>query len=187
MRALFVENDDSFSWNVIDALPLRREQIEVIPGSDRPGVLAALARASALVVGPGPTDPVRAGLVGLVTLAAERHVPTLGICLGHQAIGLAFGAQLLRVDPCHGKRSTFEWGASRLFPSFHGPMTGMRYHSLGLMQVAAPLRPIATTTEGVIMALEHETLPIAGLQFHPDSFGTPRGRELLAAFFGAVT
>jgi anthranilate synthase component 2 len=186
MRALFVENDDSFSWNVIDALPLRRELIDIVPGADRQRARAALREASTLVIGPGPTDPVRAGLVDLVTLAAEWHVPTLGVCLGHQAIGLAFGATLLRLEPCHGKRATFRWGSSRLFPAFSGEITAMRYHSLGLKQLADPLRVIATTEDGIIMAMEHESLPIAGLQFHPDSFGTPRGRDLLACFFEAV-
>ena len=187
MNAVFIENDDSFSWNVIDALPFDRADIRIVSGSDRGGVADAVSSASALVIGPGPMDPVRAGIVEIVTDAARRGLPTLGICLGHQAVGLAFGARLERTEPHHGKRSTFVLKESRLFRAVQGPISAMRYHSLALTEVVSPLVVVAETGQGVIMAVEHRTLPIAGLQFHPDSFGTPRGRELLAAFFEAVT
>jgi len=186
MKVLFVENEDSFSWNVIDALPFDRSEITVVSGSDSLRLQEALASTDALVIGPGPMDPERAGIVDLVTAAAARRIPTLGICLGHQAVGLAFGARLIRVEPCHGKRATIELRGSRFFSSVRGPISAMRYHSLALTDVVAPLMLVAETADGVAMAIEHTTLPIAGLQFHPDSFGTPRGREILASFFKAV-
>jgi len=185
MRVVFLENEDSFSWNVIDRLPCGRSAITVVPGRDADD--AALAGADALVIGPGPTDPVRVGLLGIVRAAARRGLPTLGICLGHQAIGLAFGARLVRTTPMHGKVSTVTFTGSRLFRGVDGPQEVMRYHSLALADVVAPLRVTAVTADAVPMAIEHETLPLAGLQFHPDSFATPRGPELFAAFFGRVS
>jgi anthranilate synthase/aminodeoxychorismate synthase-like glutamine amidotransferase len=181
MRVVFIENEDSFSWNVIDRLPFARAEVDVVPGRRAGGDV--LAGADALCIGPGPTDPVRAGLLALVADAARRRLPTLGICLGHQAIGLAFGARLVRTPPMHGKRATVVFGASRFFPAFRGPQVVMRYHSLALAGVAPPLRVVAATADGIPMCIEHEVLPMAGVQFHPDSFATPRGAELIASFF----
>jgi anthranilate synthase/aminodeoxychorismate synthase-like glutamine amidotransferase len=186
MRVLFLENDDSFSWNVIDRLPVPRSQVSVCSGRDRAAWQCEMSHARVVVIGPGPMDPERAGLDGLVAAAAARGLPVLGICLGHQAIGRAYGARLERTEPCHGKRATAVFRPSRSFPAVRGPLEVMRYHSLALAGVQPPLSVVATTPDGIVMAVEHETLPIAGLQFHPDSFGTPRGAELLAAFFGSM-
>jgi anthranilate synthase/aminodeoxychorismate synthase-like glutamine amidotransferase len=186
MRLLFLENEDSFSWNVIDRLPYARDDILVVPGREVAACLDRLAAAEALVIGPGPTDPVRVGLVEVVREAAARRLPTLGICLGHQAIGLAFGARLVRTPPRHGKRSLVTFTGARLFGPLTSPQTVMRYHSLALTEVVPPLRVVATSEDGVIMAVEHEVLPMAGLQFHPDSFATPHGVEMIASFFRNV-
>jgi anthranilate synthase component II len=187
MRVLFLENEDSFSWNVVESLPVERRDIAVRSGRELArGSHDLLERADVIVVGPGPTDPIRAGIVGVVLAAARARRPLLGICLGHQALGLAFGARLVRVPPVHGKRSTIAFSPSRLFPRFCGEETVMRYHSLALAAVGSPLRVVAETADGIPMAIEHSTLPMAGLQFHPDSFGTPRGEEMIAGFFEAV-
>ena len=186
MRVLFLENNDSFSWNLVESLPFDRSEVVLRPGravSQDPGALAGM---DAVVVGPGPTDPVRAGIVEVILLAARARLPLLGICLGHQALGLAFGARLVRVPPVHGKQSMIAFSPSRLLPGFTGPETVMRYHSLALAEIAGPLRVIARTDDAIPMAIEHEGLPMAGLQFHPDSYGTPRGKEMIAAFFRAV-
>jgi anthranilate synthase/aminodeoxychorismate synthase-like glutamine amidotransferase len=183
MRVLFLENDDSFSWNVIDALPVDRGDVVVRPGREVALDLAALDGADVVVIGPGPTDPARAGLVGVVGEAERRGTPLLGICLGFQAIGLAHGARLVRVPPVHGRAATVGFAPGRTLPGIAGPFRVMRYHSLALADVPPPLRVLATSEDGLPMAIEHATLPVAGFQFHPDSFGTPRGRELVAAFF----
>ena len=176
-RVLFIENHDSFSWNVVDALPFAREQIEVLGPAE---AWAALDHSDVVVMGPGPTDPIRAGLIDLVREVARRRLPFLGVCLGHQALGLAFGARLVRSSPAHGKRATAHFSN---FGGLDGPVEVMRYHSLSLTGVAAPLKVMASLADGTVMAIEHESLPMAGVQFHPDSFGTPRGRELLASLF----
>jgi len=186
VRVLFIENHDSFSLNVVESLPVDRAEVMIRPGREVARDPGSLDGADVVVVGPGPTDPVRAGIVGVVQAAALRGLPLLGICLGHQALGLAFGATLVRVSPVHGKQSAITFSPSRLFPSFVGRHTMMRYHSLALAGIKAPLSVIAQADDGIVMAIEHETLPMAGLQFHPDSFASPRGKELVADFFGAI-
>jgi anthranilate synthase len=179
-RVLFIENHDSFSWNVIDALPFARGEIEVVSAAE---AIAKLDQATAVVMGPGPTDPVRAGLLELVHEVARRGLPFLGVCLGHQALGLAFGGKLARSLPAHGKRGVAWFSGAQRFPGIEGELEVMRYHSLALRNVEAPLRVVAALADGTVMAIEHESLPMAGLQFHPDSHGTPRGRALVEAFF----
>ncbi|MBM4321028.1 MAG: aminodeoxychorismate/anthranilate synthase component II [Deltaproteobacteria bacterium] len=186
MRLLFLENEDSFSWNVVDLLPFSRRQITIVPGREvgrRPELLAG---ADAVVIGPGPMDPLRVGLVDVVRAAAELRLPLLGICLGHQAIGLAFGSRLVRVQPMHGKLSTVTFRCSRLFSGLCGAYRAMRYHSLALAEVGRPLAVVAATDDGVPMAIEHAALPMAGLQFHPDSYATEQGFRMVASFFEAV-
>jgi anthranilate synthase component II len=186
VNVLFIENNDSFSWNVVDRLPVDRMRVEVRKGADVVRDPGFLERADVVVVGPGPTDPVRAGIVDVILAAARARKPLLGICLGHQALGVAYGARVVRVRPVHGRRSPIRFSRSRLFPSFVGEETVMRYHSLALEDIRDPLRVIAKTDEGIAMAIEHATLPMAGLQFHPDSFGTPRGQEMIEDFFLSV-
>ncbi len=169
VRVLFIENHDSFSWNVIDALPFERDAIEVASAAQ---ARAALPGADLVVMGPGPMDPVRAGLVELVRETAARKLPFFGVCLGHQALGLAFGATLQRTVPSHGERAQVRWEDGRTFQV-------MRYHSLSLSDVRPPLRVTARLDDGTVMALAHAELPMASVQFHPDSFGTPQGRALL--------
>lgn len=183
MRVLFIENDDSFSWNIIDRLPVSRRELRIVSGRDGQAIRAALTEAQAVVLGPGPKDPVRAGVVGIVESVVARGLPLLGICLGHQALGLAFGARLSRCEPKHGVRETVTFSVSRHFPEFSGAVEVMRYHSLGLSDLPSSLVQVAVAGDGVPMAIEHRTLPLAGLQFHPDSFATPRGEALIASFF----
>lgn len=187
MRVLFLENHDSFSWNVIDALPVERNEITIVNLNPTQALgHSTLGDYDCLVIGPGPTDPIRAGLIDIVKQAATLKMPSLGICLGHQAIGLAFGAQLIRTHPVHGKRSQITFSKSRLFPYTNGTRLVMRYHSLSLADVHKPLRVVATTKDGIPMAIEHESLPLAGLQFHPDSYATDHGRQMLTDFFEAI-
>lgn len=186
MRVLLVENECSFSWNIVDCLPVDRSEVEIVPGADKAALRRHLHSAEVVVVGSGPLDPTRADLVGIVAAADARGLPVLGICLGHQAVGQCFGARLAPTVPHHGMRSTARFEVSRLFPGITGPVEVMRYHSLALDHVPSPLRVVARSEDGVVMAIEHDFRPLAGVQFHPDSFGTPRGEEIVAAFFSAV-
>jgi anthranilate synthase component II len=183
---LFFENKDSFYWNVIDALPFSRADIKIIYSDSRFQLDKNEEPVKAVIIGPGPMDPERTGLIEIVKFYAEKKIPILGICLGFQAIGMAFGAKLIRTNPIHGKQSLISFSPSRYFPDFIGKVEVMRYHSLALSYIKSPLNLIASTREGIPMAFEHEYLPIAGLQFHPDSFATPRGKELLSSFFEKV-
>lgn len=182
-RVLFVENQCSFTWNLVDALPVPRGQVRVCPAAEAGSLLA---EHDVVVLGPGPKDPVRAGLVRIAQMALKRGMPLLGVCLGHQALGLALGATLVRRAPTHGKVHRVQFEAARWMPGVEGEHDVMRYHSLALDAVPPPLRVLARTREGVVMAVEHATLPALGLQFHPDSYGTVHGEEMLAAFFRAV-
>ena len=184
MRVVFVENHDSFSWNVLALLPAELGEIEAVRGGSAEAE-EACRHAELVVVGPGPMDPERAGLVRLVRDVIGRGTPLLGICLGHQAIGLALGARLERRTPAHGKVATATFTPGRWLPGVEGPLQVMRYHSLSLVQVPPPLRVTATLADGTVMAVEHESRRVLGLQFHPDSYATPSGPRLVRAFLEA--
>jgi anthranilate synthase component II len=178
VRIVFVENDDSFSFNVVDLLPAGVEMVR--------GTVAAKAASEAdvVVIGPGPTDPQRAGLITLVRQVLAARTPLLGICLGHQSIGLACGAGLVRSLPAHGKVADMLVEGSRFVPP--GQHEVMRYHSLSLSDVKPPLRVTGRLHDGTVMVVEHESLPVLGLQFHPDSYATPSGPALIDAFFRSL-
>ena len=187
---LVIDNYDSFTFNIVQALgelgldPLVRR-------NDALTVDDALALAPrAVVVSPGPCTPREAGIsVPLIRAAAERGVPVLGVCLGHQAIGEAFGGTVVRADRLmHGKTSPVEHAEASVFRGLPHPVTVMRYHSLVLEPASLPdaLEVTAWTADrprgAEIMGLRHRELPVHGVQFHPESVGTPEGRLLFANF-----
>jgi len=172
---------------VIECLPISRDEVQIFSGArQRDQIVGAIDDVDAVVIGPGPLDPKRAGLIDLARLCGERRLPTLGVCLGHQAIGMAFGAELEAVEPRHGSRSDVRFRRSRFFGLSDETVPVMRYHSLALRAVSSPLEVVAETDDGIAMAVEHQSLPMAGLQFHPDSFATPAGAQMVAAFFSAT-
>lgn len=137
---------------------------------------------SRLIISPGPETPLQAG----ITMQAVAHfadkIPVLGVCLGHQALGMHFGAQLVHAPyPMHGKNSSVTHTSHPLFGGISNPFTVMRYHSLAINHLnGTGLQSIAVADDdGAIMALAHETLPCIGIQFHPESIGTPDGLQIL--------
>jgi len=188
---LFVlDNYDSFTYNLVQYLgelgaDLRVERNDVL---SVPDVLAL--EPQAIVISPGPGVPESAGIsVPLVRAAAERRIPLLGVCLGHQAIGAAFGAQVVRAPRLmHGKTSEIRHEGRGVFAGLPTPLTAMRYHSLIVAEAGLPecLEPLAWSADdgagAELMALKHRDLPIHGVQFHPESIGTPDGKRMLLSF-----
>lgn len=141
-----------------------------------------------IVISPGPHTSSEAGITMAIIDSYHLHKPILGVCLGHQAIGQYFGARLIQAQrPMHGKTSTIRHTAHPIFSGLSESVTVMRYHSLILDQIAdTPLDVIAQTTEGEIMAICHRSLPLAGLQFHPESILTQGGLTMLQNWFSLI-
>jgi len=180
-----VDNYDSFTYNLV-------QQIERIAGSalrvlrnDAFDVGELLAgRPRAIVVSPGPGTPARAGRI-IDLIRANTTIPLLGVCLGHQAIGEAFGARIVRgAVPVHGKVTDVVHRGERLFRDCDSPMRTARYHSLVIDRETLPddFAVDAETRDGVVMAVSHRTRPIFGIQFHPESYGTTGGDQLIRNF-----
>jgi anthranilate synthase component 2 len=191
---LVLDNYDSFTYNLVQyAGELGADP--VVYRNDALGVDEALAlEPAAIVISPGPCTPREAGIsVPLVRAAAAAGVPLLGVCLGHQAIGEAFGGDVVRADRLmHGKTTMVAHTAHPLFATLPSPFAAMRYHSLVVAPGTLPdeLERTAWSDDrpagSEIMALCHRELPVYGVQFHPESVGTDHGKRILANFLGLV-
>ncbi|WBM76247.1 anthranilate synthase component II [Saprospira grandis] len=183
MRLLLIDNYDSFTFNLYDYF-LRLDCKVVVIRNDAADLLSQLAQGGwdGLLLSPGPERPEKAGqLMAALDLAYELDLPTLGICLGHQAIGLKWGAVLHRAtQPMHGKTSLIQHQAKDLFEGLAQPMQVMRYHSLILDDLPSRLEATAFGPQGEIMALRDKLAPVWGVQFHPESILSPEGLSLLA-------
>ncbi|MGN6566377.1 MAG: anthranilate synthase component II, partial [Flavipsychrobacter sp.] len=138
-----------------------------------------------LIISPGPETPLQAGICMQAIDHFHNKIPVLGVCLGHQALGMYFGARLVHSNPMHGKTSEVSHTEHALFHSISNPFTAMRYHSLAVTDFEnTGLTAIAHTADNVIMALAHDTHPCIGIQFHPESVGTPDGLKMLKNWAG---
>lgn len=183
---LLIDNYDSFTWNLVHYLAEVGAETDVCR-NDALSVADCLARRpEAIVISPGPCTPNEAGIsLDLVTACAEARVPLLGVCLGHQSLGQAFGGQVIRApEPVHGKVSAVMHQRHPLFAHLPSPFTVARYHSLIVARETLPpmLESIAETNDGLIMALAHRTLPLYGVQFHPESIASSGGHQILSNF-----
>jgi anthranilate synthase component II len=182
---LVIDNYDSFTFNLVHFLGVVGGRCEVWR-NDAITVEAALARApEAIVMSPGPCTPDEAGICLNLVTAADGKVPILGVCLGHQAIGQAFGARVLRAPaPMHGRVSRIFHAGTDIFAGVRSPFSATRYHSLIVDRATLPeaLIPTAWTEDGLLMGLRHRGLPIFGVQFHPESIASEAGHEILANF-----
>lgn len=183
---LLIDNYDSFTYNLVHYLGELGAAIEV-RRNDAIDVQAALAmRPEGIVLSPGPCDPDRAGIcLALTRAAAEARIPLLGVCLGHQTIGQAFGGRVVRhSEIVHGKLGSIHHKATGVFAGLPSPFAATRYHSLVVERSSCPqeLEITAELEDGTIMGLQHRTLPIHGIQFHPESIASEHGHALLTNF-----
>ena len=183
-RVVLVDNYDSFTYNLFQYLSEHGAQV-LVHRHDAIDIAGIEALAPThLVISPGPKTPDQAG----ISLDAIRHfagvVPVLGVCLGHQAIGQAFGGNVIRgAEPVHGKTSQISHDGKTLFAGIENPMTATRYHSLIVQgELPAVLEVSAWCDGDVIMGLRHKEFPVEGVQFHPESILTAAGKRLLANF-----
>ncbi len=185
VRVLVIDNYDSFVYNLVqelgelgaDPVVHRNDAIDV------DGIRAAAP--DAVLISPGPGRPEDAGVSLAVIEQLAGELPILGVCLGHQAIGQAFGGEIVRAPTLmHGKTSAIHHDGAGVFAGLPDPLTATRYHSLVVEPESVPdvLEVTARTSDGVIMGLRHRTLAVEGVQFHPESLLTPEGPSLLANF-----
>ena len=183
---LVIDNYDSFTWNLVHYLQELGSPVEVVR-NDAIGVGQAMSsEADAFLISPGPCTPNEAGIsLDLVAACAEQRRPLLGVCLGHQAIGQHFGGRVVRAaELMHGKTSLITHDGTGVFQGLPSPFTATRYHSLIVPEESLPAGMIvnARAPDGTVMGFRHETLPIHGVQFHPESIATEHGHALLANF-----
>ncbi len=182
---LLIDNYDSFTYNLFHLLGELGATLEV-RRNDALSVDQALAmEPQGIVMSPGPCDPDRAGICLELVAAAAGKLPMLGVCLGHQAIGQAFGGKVVRAPTCmHGKLSQVHHDGRGVFEGLPSPFTATRYHSLTIERDGLPevLEVTAEAEDGVIMGLQHKELPIHGVQFHPESIASEHGHALLENF-----
>ena len=182
---LVIDNYDSFTYNLVQYLGELGEQIVVYRNDeiDIPGV--ERLNPDHILLSPGPCTPNEAGICLELIDAFKGKVPILGVCLGHQAIGQAFGGEVIRADQLmHGKTSEIHHDGKTIFAGLPSPFTATRYHSLIVKRETLPsdLEISAETSDGIIMGFRHKHYPIEGVQFHPESIMTEHGLELLKNF-----
>jgi len=182
---LLIDNYDSFTYNLFHYLGELGEEV-VVKRNDQITVQDALAlKPQSIVLSPGPCDPDRAGICLPLINAAAGHVPILGVCLGHQAIGQAYGGKVVRApEPMHGKLSSIHHTGKSVFRGLEDGFPATRYHSLVIDRATLPasLEITAETDDGVIMGVMHKTQPVHGVQFHPESIASAHGHALLQNF-----
>ncbi|GHC60864.1 aminodeoxychorismate/anthranilate synthase component II [Gemmobacter tilapiae] len=183
---LLIDNYDSFTYNLVHYFGELGADVRVVR-NDAMDVQAAMGLGpQAIVLSPGPCDPAQAGIcIPLTLAAAEAKIPLMGVCLGHQTIGEAFGGKVIRChEIVHGKMGTMHHEGKGVFKGLPSPFLATRYHSLIVERSSLPdcLEVTAELEDGTIMGLRHKTLPIEGVQFHPESIASEHGHQLLRNF-----
>lgn len=183
---LLIDNYDSFTWNLVHYMGEAGAEVEV-RRNDALDVADALAmQPDGIVISPGPCAPDQAGIcLDLIRACADLRLPLFGVCLGHQAIGQAFGGRIVRATRIlHGKVDAMTHDGTGVFAGLPSPLQATRYHSLTVEPESMPdcLRVTATSGDGTIMGLVHNDLPIEGVQFHPESIASEYGHEMICNF-----
>jgi anthranilate synthase/aminodeoxychorismate synthase-like glutamine amidotransferase len=182
---LVIDNYDSFTYNLVQYLGELGEEVRVIRNDEIAAADIGGLAPSKIVISPGPCTPNEAGISLEVIRSYAGKIPILGVCLGHQAIGQAFGGKIVRAARVmHGKTSQIFHDGRGLFTGLPNPLEATRYHSLLIERASVPdcLEVTAHTADQEIMAVRHKSLPIEGVQFHPESFLTTSGKDLLRNF-----
>ena len=179
-HVLVIDNYDSFTYNLVQYLGELGAELEVMR-NDAPGVLER--EPGRVVVSPGPCTPDEAGVsMDAIRSFAQRGTPVLGVCLGHQALGQAFGGKVIRHQPIHGKTATVRHDGKTIFAGLPEEIEVARYHSLVVDDDVPDALEVTATGGGVVMGLRHRALPAEGVQFHPESILTPEGMQILRNF-----
>ncbi|MBA4048909.1 MAG: aminodeoxychorismate/anthranilate synthase component II [Sphingomonas sp.] len=180
---LVIDNYDSFTWNLVHYLMELGADVKVVRNDALTAAEALASNAHGFLISPGPKTPDDAGVsLDLVAACADAGKPLLGVCLGHQAIGQHFGGRVVRGGLMHGKTSPVSHDGSGLFAGLPSPFVATRYHSLIVEGAPDTLVVNATADDGSVMGFRHATLPIHGVQFHPESIATEHGHAMLANF-----
>jgi anthranilate synthase component 2 len=183
---LLIDNYDSFTYNLFQYLGELGQELKVVRNDELSAAEVLALAPERVVISPGPGNPDQAGIsLDVIRLCAERRVPLLGVCLGHQALGQSFGGKVVRAERLmHGKTSMIEHDDRVPFTGLPQPFEATRYHSLVVDRhsVPAALEVSAWTADGVVMGLRHRELPLLGVQFHPESILTRSGMDLLRNF-----
>jgi anthranilate synthase component 2 len=184
---LVVDNYDSFTWNLVHYVMELGVEVEVVRNDAISAGQALSSGAEAFLISPGPCTPDQAGVtLDLVAACADAGKPLLGVCLGHQAIGQHFGGRVVRGGLMHGKTSRIDHDGTGLFAGLPSPFIATRYHSLVVEDAPDCLR-VNATADGLTMGFHHTTLPIHGVQFHPESIATEHGHAMLANFLNLLS
>ncbi len=182
---LLIDNYDSFTYNLYQYLSELGAEVHVRRNDQVTLDEIEAMQPTSIVISPGPCTPNEAGLSCKIIEAFGPHIPTLGVCLGHQAIGQVYGGHVIRApEPMHGKTSLMYHQGQGVFHNLPMPFEANRYHSLIVERSTLPadLEITAETADGLIMGLRHRTYPVEGVQFHPESIMTPVGKDLLRNF-----
>ena len=183
-RVLVVDHHDSYTWNLVHLVAGVTGALPDVVEHDEPGVLERAAAYTHLVLSPGPGHPSEPADFALGRAVFELGLPVLGVCLGMQALVTAYGGKVDRIRPAHGEVSPVSHDGSGVFHELPSPVTMVRYHSLAAVRVPSELRVTAVAGD-VVMAVVHRTLPLHGVQFHPESILSEHGAELVANFLAA--
>ena len=180
---LVIDNYDSFTWNLVHYLMELGAEVEVVRNDALTAAQAVDSGAQGFLISPGPCTPNEAGIsLDLVGACADAQLPLLGVCLGHQSIGQYFGGKVVRGGLMHGKVSPVTHDGTGVFQGLPSPFTATRYHSLIVTEIPETLLVNATADDAHVMGFRHASLPIHGVQFHPESIATEHGHAMLANF-----
>jgi len=187
---LLIDNYDSFTYNLVQALGSLGAEVETVRNDALTPEEVEARAPERIVISPGPCTPRESGVSIRVIRRVAGRIPILGVCLGHQCIAHAFGGRVVRARrPMHGKTSEIRHDGAGLYAGLPNPFSAMRYHSLIVDETALPEDFVVTarTEEGDVMGLRHRTWPLEGVQFHPESYRTGAGLDLLKNFLGTKT